>query len=63
MQHNIYTLEKEMLREAARRSRAETRPPASGPAPGHRLAAPWEVLIVTRTLVRIGPLVLAWDRH
>jgi hypothetical protein len=63
MQHSIYTLEKEMLWEAARRTRAEALPPAPGPAPAPRPAAPWEVLIVTRTIVRIGPLVLAWDRQ
>ena len=63
MQHSIYTLEKEMLREIDRRSRAQVQPPAPRPAPAARPAAPWQVLIVTRTLVRIGPLVLAWDRH
>jgi hypothetical protein len=63
MQHNIYTLEKEMLRDIERRRRDMARPSATLPAPPAPTLGQWEVLVVTRTLVRLGPLVLAWDRH
>jgi hypothetical protein len=63
MQHNIYTLEKEMLRDIERRRRDTARPSATPPAPPAPTLGQWEVLVVTRTLVRLGPLVLAWDRH
>jgi hypothetical protein len=63
MQHSIYTLEKEMLREIEQRSRAAARVPEETPAKATRALGQWEVLVVTRTLVRIGPLVLAWDRQ
>ncbi len=63
MQHNIYTLEKEMLRGIEQRRQAALQPPTGD---GEKTTFPigrWEVLVVTRTLVRIGPLVLAWDRR
>jgi hypothetical protein len=63
MQHNIYTLEKEMLREIEQRSRALARIPEETTETTTRALGHWEVLVVTRTLVRIGPLVLAWDRR
>ncbi len=63
MQHNIYTLEKEMLRGIEERRQAAARPPAADTPKGLGRLQQWEVLVVTRTLVRIGPLVLAWDRH
>jgi hypothetical protein len=63
MQHNIYTLEKEMLREIERRRREPAHPPAATTEKAAPALGQWEVLVVTRTLVRFGPLVLAWDRH
>jgi hypothetical protein len=63
MQHNIYTLEKEMLRDIERRRRDTAHLPATPPAPPTPALGQGEVLVVTRTLVRLGPLVLAWDRH
>lgn len=63
MQHNIYTLEKEMLREIEQRRQVAHQIASED---SEKITFPlgkWEVLVVTRTLVRIGPLVLAWDRH
>ena len=63
MQPNIYTLEKEMLREIERRRAAVPTLEEAGEKKATQALGQWEVLVVTRTLVRIGPLVLAWDRH
>jgi len=63
MQHNIYTLEKEMLREIARRRQDTARPSVTPEEKEIPMLGHWEVLVVTRTLFRLGPLVLAWDRH